>query len=78
MVISIGYCFYFGQDYERVVKDGVLLISFGPIDPKKEKTQGAKVGTIAREEIERVGFKVEWDGTFASRLSISGFVWQRR
>ncbi|WP_144980106.1 DUF6891 domain-containing protein [Gimesia aquarii] len=74
----MGYCFYHKQDLERVVAGHDLYLSFGPIDPKEEKTKGIKVGQVVFEELERVGFKVEWDGTFNERLKVVGLVWQKR
>ncbi len=55
-----------------------LFFAFGPVDPKEEETKGPKIGRIVREELERVGLKVDWDGTFAKRMSIPNLVWQRR
>lgn len=74
----LGYCFYHGQDYERAAQGGGLLLSFGPANPEDEDTQGILVGNIVREELERAGLAVDWDGTFAKRLSVPVFVWQRR
>ena len=74
----IGYCFYHGQDLERAVRGEGLMIAFGPVDPKDEETKGAEVGNIIREELERAGFKVDWNGKFDRRLNIPDLVWQRR
>lgn len=74
----IGYCFYHGQDLERAVRGGGLYLAFGPTDPAAEDTQGPQVGTIVREELERVGLKVDWDGTFAKRMHVPHLIWQKR
>lgn len=74
----IGYCFYHGQDAERAVDGGGLFLAFGPTHPKDEATQGAAIGSIVREELERAGLQVEWNGTFSKRIYIPKFVWQRR
>lgn len=74
----IGYCFYHGQDLSRAVDGGGLYLAFGPTDPAAEEKQGPMVGNIVREELERTGLKVNWDGTFANRMLIPGIVWQKR
>jgi len=74
----MGYCFYHGQDLERAVRGGGLNLAFGPTNPEDEQTQGPHVGNIIREELERVGLKVVWDGTFATRIHIPSLVWQKR
>ena len=74
----IGYCFYHGQDLERAVRGEGLWLAFGPVDPKREATDGPKVGAIIRDELQRVGLPVEWDGTFGQRISVPRFKWQKR
>ena len=74
----VGYCFYHGQDVERAIHGGGLYLAFGPVDPNEEKQEGPKVGIIIREELERAGLHVDWDGTFEKRMSVPKFVWQRR
>ncbi|WP_339734565.1 hypothetical protein [uncultured Gimesia sp.] len=74
----VGYCFYHKQDLELVVSDGLLYLAFGPVDPKEEEAKGLEVGNMVREELQKAGLKVEWDGTFNERLKVQNFVWQRR
>ena len=74
----LGYCFYHGQDLERAINGGGLYFAFGPVDPAEEQTIGVEVGTIIREELERAGLAVDWDGTFEKRLSIPKLNWQKR
>jgi hypothetical protein len=74
----LGYCYYHGQDVERAVRGSGLYFAFGPVDPNEEEAMGPQVGKIIREELERTGLKVDWDGTFAKRMSVPNFVWQRR
>jgi hypothetical protein len=73
-----GYCFYHGQDLQGAVHGKGLFLAFGPADPKDETTGGTEVGNMVREELERVGLTVEWDGTFDKRIQLPEFVWQRR
>lgn len=74
----IGYCFYHGQDVERAVRGCGLFFAFGPTDPASEETEGPQIGNIVREELERVGLKLDWNGTFAKRMSVPNIVWQKR
>ncbi|MDJ0938627.1 MAG: hypothetical protein QNJ00_02555 [Woeseiaceae bacterium] len=74
----LGYCFYHGQDLERAVGGGGLYLAFGPVDPEDEETKGPEVGNIIKEELQRVGFAVDWDGTFAKRIAVPALNWQRR
>ncbi|MEM7504236.1 MAG: hypothetical protein AAF417_19505 [Pseudomonadota bacterium] len=74
----LGYCFYHGQDLDRAVLGHGLYLAFGPVDPQAEETIGPKVGNVVREELERVGLSVEWDGKFSSRLLVPELDWKRR
>ena len=74
----LGYCYYHGQDLERVVRGGPLFFSFGPCDPKLEETEGPKIGQLIAEQLTDAGLIVEWDGTFDKRMSVPKFHWQRR
>jgi hypothetical protein len=74
----IGYCFYHGQDLERAVLGEGLYLAFGPMDAKKEKTEGPRIGTMIVEELARAGFAVTWNGTFDQRILIPAIDWKRR
>jgi len=74
----LGYCFYHGQDLQRAVNGDGLFFAFGPVDPADEQTVGIQVGSIVKEELERTGLIVDWDGTFESRLNIPKLNWQKR
>ena len=74
----LGYCYYHGQDLERVVRGGPLFFSFGPCDPKLEEIEGPKVGQLIVQQLTDAGLIVDWDGTFDNRMSIPKFNWQRR
>ena len=74
----VGYCYYHGQDLERVVRGGPLFFSFGPCDAKLEETEGPKVGQMIVQHLTDAGLEVEWDGTFDKRMNIPVFNWQRR
>lgn len=72
-----GYCFYHLQDMEGAMEgDGGLWLAFGSFPPSRK---GAiAVGQLVREEFQRAGFPVEWDGTAESRVLVKEFRWQRR
>ena len=74
----VGYCFYHGQDLKWAIHGGGLYFAFGPVDPNEEETKGTEIGYIVREELERVGDQVDWDGTFSNRLHVPNLKWQRR
>jgi hypothetical protein len=73
-----GYCFYHGQDTERAVEGGGLFLAFGPVDPKQEETEGPAVGRLVTAALTTEGLQSRWDGTFAERIFIPHFTWQRR
>ncbi len=37
-----------------------------------------KVGLALKEELERAGFVLEWDGTSSQRINVPKFDWKRR
>lgn len=71
-----GYCFYHGQDVERAIDGGGLMIAFGDLDGDKLKK--VEIGNIVRGMLESQGFKVDWNGDSETRLHIPQFEWQRR
>ena len=74
----VGYCYYHGQDLERVVRGGPLFFCFGPCNAALEETEGVKVGRMIANQLTDAGLQVEWDGTFDKRMRVSKFNWQRR
>ena len=71
-----GYCFYHGQDLERVVESGDLWLTFGDIDGDDDK--GIQIGHRIKKAAEAKGFEVEWDGSIETRLLMKGIDWKRR
>ena len=71
-----GYCFYHGQDLERAVVDGGVMLAFGDLDAVDE--QKIVVGNLITEVIRKHKFEYEWDGTANTRINISPLKWQRR
>jgi hypothetical protein len=72
----IGYCFYHGQDLERAVDGGGLMIAFDHIEG--DVPDKIKIGVALKEELEKVGFKLDWDGTTEKRINIPEIEWKRR
>jgi hypothetical protein len=73
-----GYCFYHGQDLARAIDGGGLYLAFGPIDSRKEETEGPAVGSLIVEELKRAGLEVDWNGSFEQRIRIRNIDWKRR
>jgi hypothetical protein len=71
-----GYCFYHGQDVERAVAGGGLMIAFGDLDG--DKTKKTKVGQLVGEVLREFGFAVEWNGDPETRVSMPALDWKRR
>jgi hypothetical protein len=73
-----GFCFFHEQDVEHAVAGHGLHLSFGPIDPALEDSQGAGVGRRIADELGRAGFQLQWNGTFKERILLRPFDWKRR
>jgi hypothetical protein len=71
-----GYCFYHGQDLERVMNSRELWLAFGHVSGEDEP--GAEIGRRIKRAFEAAGFSVEWDGSVKTRLLVRDFRWQRR
>lgn len=71
-----GYCFYHGQDLERVVRGEGLMLAFGSLDD--DKPHKLKVGQRVRDILESGGFNVQWNGDAEARLNLPGLDWKRR
>jgi hypothetical protein len=71
-----GYCFYHGQDLERVVKGQELMLAYGDL---KDTEAGKKViGKIVCDALKSHGFNTVWDGSPQTRISVPGISWKRR
>ena len=71
-----GYCFYHGQDMERVVEDKVLYIAFG--DFKNNDRKGVEIGKAVVKALKEQGFKVSWNNSINTRIEITNFTWHKR
>jgi len=71
-----GYCFYHGQDLERAVNGGGLMLAFGDLDDNKE--QKKQIGSLVKEVVESFGVAAEWNSDPETRLSLPRIDWKRR
>lgn len=60
------------------MRGGGLYLAFGIFSPDGNDDTGIETGEIAREELERSGLGVQWDGTMDQRLCVPRLLWQRR
>lgn len=74
-VKPIGYCYYHGQDLERVISSGTLCIGFYGEKEKNDK-EAILIGRKVVEAFEAEGFTVEWNGAASQRIEIPNFNWQ--
>ncbi|NDV77579.1 hypothetical protein [Dysgonomonas sp. 511] len=71
----IGYCYYHGQDLERVIESGSLNIGFDGEKPKNDK-EAIAIANIIVAELKSAGFNVNWNGSASKRIEVTGFNWQ--
>jgi hypothetical protein len=55
-----------------------LHLAFGPMNPQNEETEGPRIGAVIVEELKRLGFALQWNGSFAERIHIPVIDWKRR
>ena len=71
-----GCCFYHGQDLERVVEGGELVLAFGDLDGLDEQRRA--IGAEIKACLERHDLRVDWGGDPDHRLLIPQLDWKRR
>ena len=71
-----GYCFYHGQDLERAVTSGDLMLAYDHV--QGDVPEKIEVAQAIRRELEKAGFIIDWDGTANQRIKIPKFDWKRR
>lgn len=72
----LGYCFYHGQDLERAIAGGGLMLAFGDLDAVADKKLA--VGRLIKRVLEKHGFAVEWNEDPETRIDIPKLDWKRR
>lgn len=70
-----GFCYYHGQDVERVVDGLPLWLGFDAVD--KSEASKRDIGERVRAAL-AAAFKVKWNGDPESRIEITELKWQRR
>ncbi|MFO0675037.1 MAG: hypothetical protein U0169_00755 [Polyangiaceae bacterium] len=75
-----GAVFYHGQDLERAVRGGGLMLAFGAYvdDDARHDAESIRVGQAAVAILESHGFDVDWDGTAERRIHVRPFPWKKR
>ena len=66
----VGCCFYTQQDLERILRDdntALLYISFGNYF---DKPTVEEIGQIIVNELNAIGFCIQWDGTAETKIAI--------
>ncbi len=71
-----GFCFYHGQDIERAIEEGGLMIAFGATADDPEHS--LRVARHVVDALQAAGFEVKWDSTIEQRIDLPGFQWLRR
>ena len=71
-----GYCFYHGQDLERAVSGNGLMLAYDHVDG--DVGDKIKVAQNIQQELEKVGFTLDWNGTTGQRINIPNFDWKHR
>ncbi len=71
----VGYCYYHGQDLERVIEDNELMIDFYGAKPNNDK-EAILIGRKVVAALENAGLTVEWNNTASSRIRVLNFNWQ--
>jgi hypothetical protein len=72
----VGYCYYHGQDLDRVMESGDLWLAFGDFTDDGER--GVDIGRRVQSALRDAGFTVEWSGSVRERILVRGIRWQRR
>jgi hypothetical protein len=71
----MGYCFYHGQDLERAIAGGGLMLAFGNLDA--EPAGKRAVGELVAAAFRKAGFEVDWNGDPEKRIHLPGIDWKR-
>jgi len=78
----VGYCFFHGQDLDRVLETGDLYLAFGGLANEGQSAAPRDleidVGKRILGELRAAGFLVVWNGTLEARILVKGINWQRR
>jgi hypothetical protein len=75
-----GATFFHGQDVERAVQGGGLMLAFGSFeeDPREREAADLAIAREVREALARQGLQTEWDGRVKTRIHLPPFEWRKR
>jgi len=77
-----GFVYFHGQDAERLLDPDPSLYlgygEFGAVDAASHDAGMLAVAEQVRDTVDRHGLHMEWDGSIARRLCVTGLRWQRR
>ncbi|RKP47591.1 DUF6891 domain-containing protein [Trinickia fusca] len=71
-----AFCFYHGQDVERAIAGHGLMLAFGSLDTTEANSLAA--ARVIVDDLREAGFKVVWDGTVNTRISLPELDWKKR
>jgi hypothetical protein len=71
-----GYCFYHGQDMERAIDGGGLMLAFDHV--KGDVPEKLSVAEKINEVLIKHNFTLDWDGAAEMRININKFDWKNR
>lgn len=72
----VGYCYYHGQDLDRVMASGDLWLAFGGFDGDQKRS--VEISGLVKGALEDAGFAAQWSGSVHERILVRGIRWQRR
>ncbi len=73
----IGYCFYHGQDLERVLEGHGLWLAFDDVS-ESDDAKAVLIGKRVVEALTGEGLTVDWASSARTRILMPKFIWQRR
>lgn len=72
----VGCCFYTEQDLGHILHEDSSSLYFSYGNYFKKPT-AEDVGQIIFDELKRIGFCVQWDGTAETKIAIKNFKWDK-
>lgn len=70
-----GYCYYHGQDLERVIETDTLCVGFYGAKENNDK-EAILIGHRVASAFKKAGFEVNWNESASRRIEIPNFNWQ--
>ena len=67
---KVGYVFYHEQDTADGVRDGKMMMAFGPIEGEDEEDY-KRIGRLVCDTLQAHGFTVAWEGSSRTRIEVT-------